>query len=276
MTRREQKRSFVSDIILGLLIALTVIYLIERIKQQLPHRFGDDIYLLVFIGILVGIVVMIAFPVLRQYYVRKTLNQKVQAKIEQQMSNLVRRRSQLVWNDAYGKPQLEKWIKEIDYFITHHIRPSLTQRERLMLGREHVIIANLIDARVESEIKAKPVCKAFSDDMTPVEFEIFCAEELRNTGWNVRVTKKSHDQGVDVVAEKDGMRVVIQCKLYSQPVGNKAVQEVVAAKAYEQAYYGVVVTNNSYTSTAEQLAAINGIRLLHYSDLQNLHNLLSR
>jgi HJR/Mrr/RecB family endonuclease len=79
---------------------------------------------------------------------------------------------------------------------------------------------------------------------------------------------------VDVVAEKGGRRIVIQCKLYSQPVGNSAVQEVAAARAHERADYAAVVSNNTYTPAAKQLAASNGVLLLHHSDLQALDHLL--
>ncbi len=37
------------------------------------------------------------------------------------------KRAQLVRQDAYGRPQLEKW-KEVEYFIDNHISPSLTPR----------------------------------------------------------------------------------------------------------------------------------------------------
>src|ERR1700730_4076277 len=36
----------------------------------------------------------------------------------------------------------------------------------------------------------------------------FCAEELRRAGRDARVTMQSRDQGVDVVAEKNRVRVV--------------------------------------------------------------------
>ena len=78
-----------------------------------------------------------------------------------------------------------------------------------------------------------------------------------------------------MIAQKDDIRVVLQCKLYSAPVGNKAVQEIVAGKAHEQAHHGDVVTNNRYTSAAEELASTNGVLLLHYSDLVKLEALLS-
>ena len=169
---------------------------------------------------------------------------------------------------------MEKWEKETDYFITQHIEPSLTTNECRALERERTGIVNLIRTRVEAVAENQPALWKFSDDMTPAGFENFCADELRRAGWNARVTMQGRDQGVDVVAEKDDVRVVIQCKLYTRPVGNKSVQEAAAAKAHEQASYGIVVTNNRYTTAAEQLASTNGILLLHYSQLQNLDNLL--
>jgi HJR/Mrr/RecB family endonuclease len=137
------------------------------------------------------------------------------------------------------------------------------------------MIVKLIGTSVEAAMRDNRAIQAFSESMSPTEFEAFCAEELRRVGWNSRVTRQSRDQGVDVVAEKGNVRVVLQCKLYSRPVGNKAVQEAAAAKAHEQAHHGVVVTNNRYTSDAEQLANTNGILLLHFSDLRNLDSLLN-
>ena len=47
-----------------------------------------------------------------------------------------------------------------------------------------------------------------------------------------------------------------------------------ALKAHKEADYGVVVTNNKYTLAAEQLASTNGVLLLHYSELQDLEDIL--
>lgn len=269
MARRRQKEFIDLKNLFGFLITLGVIWVVVQLLQQPDIDFV----------ILLGVAAALAYPFmrhLRRVEARRTLQQKVQAIIEHQISSLVRRRAQLVTQDAYGKPQLERWVKEIDYFITQHIESSLTPNERWVLARERTIVANLIEARVEVAAQNQPAFREFSDDMTPGEFEVFCAEELRRAGWNARVTMQSRDQGVDVVAEKGNVRVVIQCKLYARPVGNKSVQEATAARAHEQANYGIVVTNNRYTQSAEQLASTNGILLLHYSDLQNLHNLLSK
>ncbi|MEK4035181.1 restriction endonuclease [Methylocystis sp. IM2] len=74
--------------------------------------------------------------------------------------------------------------------------------------------------------------------MTPQEYEHYCAALLRESRWAARVTRASGDQGVDIVAEKRGARIVVQCKKYRKPVGNRAVQEIVAAIAHEDAQRG--------------------------------------
>jgi hypothetical protein len=228
------------------------------------------------IGAGVGIFVIIGLIVrnILRNRVRRAAGEKAAAIVKQHLPALVRRREQLVRQDAYGRPLVEDWVKEISYFIEQHIQPPLTPDEQLALVSEQAQLAGTIYALVETEREKNPAFLRFSDDMTPSEFETFCAEELRRAGWNARVTMQSRDQGVDVVAEKSGVRVVVQCKLYARPVGNKSVQEAAAARAHEQADYGIVVSNNRYTQDAEQLASTNKIFLLHYTELANLQDII--
>ncbi|MEQ1884959.1 MAG: restriction endonuclease [Bryobacteraceae bacterium] len=198
---------------------------------------------------------------------RDSINQKIGRAVIQNMDQLVRRRLQLVQSDPYGKPQRQRWQKEIEYFVSQHVSPLISAEERTIFEQEGQEHTTAIEQWVERELQSRPPT-SFSSAMTPREFEFFCAEQLRGCGWTTRVTRESRDQGVDVVAEKSGIRVVLQCKLYSTPVGNKAVQEATAARSHEFADYGVVVTNNRYTSAAEELAATNKILLLHYTDLE--------
>lgn len=81
------------------------------------------------------------------------------------------------------------------------------------------------------------------EDMSPLEFERCCADYLALKGWNTRTTKASGDQGADVVAESQGAVLVLQCKLYSQPVGNDAVQQAFTARAFHDATRAAVVSN---------------------------------
>jgi HJR/Mrr/RecB family endonuclease len=205
--------------------------------------------------------------------IRQSLLQKVQGATDQHLAALVRKRAQLVQPDAYGNLKHEKWDKEVEYFI-EHLRSRFTLEEQFAFPRHALDLAAAVKLTVRTALANQPELQTFSNDMTPAEFEAFCADELRRAGWNARVTMQSRDQGIDVIADKNDVRVVLQCKLYTGPVGNKAVQEAAAGKAHEQAHYGIVVTNNRYTPAAEQLATTNGVLLLHYRDLRDLESIL--
>lgn len=116
----------------------------------------------------------------------------------------------------------------------------------------------------------------FYQKMTPRDFEYYCAEILTQHKWITHVTQASHDQGIDIIAEKKGIRIVIQCKKYSKPVGNFAVQEVAAALAYKNADRGIVVATSGFTSAAIELAECNNILLLDHRDLCKIDKLLRR
>jgi len=264
--RRKRKHLIAPKQFAGVAGALFVIWLVVQIFQSL-----NGTVFVIIIAAAGGIFVVTL--VMRQRR-RISFFGKVNFAIEQHLDQLVRRKAQLVRADPYGKQELERWEKEIDYFITHHVYPALTSGEQPLLNRERASISRAISERTEIRMRDKPVFNAFSDDLTPTEFEVFCAEQLKQSGWNAQVTLRSRDQGVDVIGEKAGVRIVLQCKLYTGPVGNQAVQEIVAGKAHERAHFGAVVTNSRYTSPAEQLASTNGILLLHYSDLANLDALL--
>lgn len=93
-------------------------------------------------------------------------------------------------------------------------------------------------------------------------FERYVAGLLRQRGFrNVEVTRATGDYGVDIVAYYKKKKYGIQCKLYSYPVGNKAVQEIAAGLPYYDCDYGVVVTNHFFTAAAVNLAEANGILL---------------
>jgi restriction system protein len=114
----------------------------------------------------------------------------------------------------------------------------------------------------------------FRENMSPQDFERYCALVLRERQWDARLTPPSGDQGVDIVADKRGLRIVVQCKKYGKPVGNRAVQEIVAGIAHQDAQRGVVVATSGYTASAVKLAASNEVLLLHHSELRRIDRLL--
>lgn len=95
------------------------------------------------------------------------------------------------------------------------------------------------------------------------DYEYLVARYLKGHGYTgAKVTKASGDYGVDVTAHKGGHKFAVQCKYYSKPVGISAVQEAVAGKAYYGCDAAMVVTNNTFTKAAQDLAKANGVILL--------------
>lgn len=93
------------------------------------------------------------------------------------------------------------------------------------------------------------------DAMSGHDFEYWCADLLKRTGFeNVKVTQGSGDQGVDVLAEKDGIKYAVQCKCYSSDLGNTPVQEVNLGKTIYHCHVGVVMTNRHFTPGAKTAA----------------------
>ena len=182
---------------------------------------------------------------------------------------LARRRLTLLAVDAYGVPDDEPWRREVDRFLDRVVAPHLGRRAGAALDADR----DALFARVDAVAAARAAILeeglgASADD--PGDFERWCAATLRRAGWRTRLTGGSGDQGADVVAERDGLAVVLQCKLYAKPVGNKAVQEAFAARHHYGAAHAAVVTNAGFTRAAAELAGTTGVALLHYSELADL------
>lgn len=140
-----------------------------------------------------------------------------------------------------------------------------------------LIIVNMLPSRDDIDTDTQPYTdteesnteKAYSehavpniDNMEGHQFEYFCSGILRKIGYeNVHVTKGSGDQGVDIIAERDGIKYAIQCKRQNTHVGNKAVQEAYAGAKFYGCHIGIVMSNNYFTQSAKELAGKTGVVL---------------
>lgn len=105
------------------------------------------------------------------------------------------------------------------------------------------------------------------------QYEYQCAKMLRSKGFTkVSVTKGSGDQGIDVIAYSGGKKYGIQCKYYTSPVGNHAVQEAFAGAKFYNCDVAVVMTNNTFTPAARELAKKTGVLLWGNSKVSQSSN----
>lgn len=109
------------------------------------------------------------------------------------------------------------------------------------------------------------------DSMTGMQLELHLRDLLEELGWDAEITKASGDQGIDIIASKDGERVGIQCKRYKMKVSNQAVQQAFAgAVFYKCDRAAVVAVTPGFTRSAQKLAAATGVDLLLLENLDEL------
>ncbi|MFG0293715.1 MAG: restriction endonuclease [Phycisphaerales bacterium JB050] len=199
-------------------------------------------------------------------------------------------RCKLLIPDKYGLIDRSRWNAEKSHFTQNVAVPFLGQNiGRKQLHREcsyllgslgyetkqrswESMAFDLIDAEIERscQIKARELKSNTRQDdafQSPDQFERWCAEQLEIAGWKCRVNGQTGDQGVDVVAKKDGRIMALQCKLYSQPAGNDSVQQVFAGKSFYAADFAAVVATAGYTPSARALAKQTGVLLLQPTEL---------
>ena len=113
--------------------------------------------------------------------------------------------------------------------------------------------------------------------LTGFEFEEYMAQVLKDNGFrHVEVTVECGDQGVDILAVRNGKTYAIQCKNYVDLVGNKAVQEAYAGAQYYGCDIPVVVCPTDFTIPAQELAESTGVELWNGEKLSHMMRVSGR
>lgn len=174
---------------------------------------------------------------------------------------------QTIYEDDYGRTVYNDWLKEVEYFIMNIVFPN--EDYSGSLGNI------LLETRMKQfnaywqELATNHLEKMKEDNTINIivknglDYELYVEKYLQNLGYDVTRTPRTGDQGVDLIAEKNDDRKAIQCKYYSKPVGNKAIQEVIAGASFYQCTSAAVISNSSFTKSARQLAKNSDIELFN-------------
>ena len=117
-------------------------------------------------------------------------------------------------------------------------------------------------------------------ELKPLEFERYIAELFTKLGYKTRVIGGSYDKGIDVIAEKNGIKHYIQCKKYiTSTVGPGELRDFYGAIADHLAQAkGYFITTNKFTLEAERFAEdkpielIDGDKLIKYIRISEKSN----
>jgi len=184
--------------------------------------------------------------------------------IEAYAPELLRKRRQFLVDRGYGIKNTKRWDEEKAFFLQNVVAQQVREAY-IEIG------ATDLSAYIESVLDGfKCATPTAPKANSPIAYEQYCGDLLIKAGWQVSSTPCTGDQGADIIAKKYGRVVVIQCKQYSRPVGNKAVQEANAARLHYGADAAVVVSNMTYTRSAQELAGTTNVLLLHHEQLPKL------
>ena len=137
-----------------------------------------------------------------------------------------------------------------------------------------IFIASQIEKSCLNTIGNNPLNKNNENYKKGIRFENYCMEILKQNGWNVKETPNTGDQGVDLIASMDNLRICIQCKDHKKVIGNKAVQEISAGKLYWEGTHAVLVSKSGFTKSAQKLAKANNVKLINSYELKDFEKFL--
>jgi Restriction endonuclease len=147
---------------------------------------------------------------------------------------------------------------------------DLTESLKWLLGGLLLIGSVVVIASVAWHLGNRPTTPTAKElalrfeavrSMTGAQFENFTADLFRAMGYQAVVLGSTGDQGVDVIVNRRGERVAVQCKNHKKPVGNRPVQEVYAGARHHRCVEACVVVPAGYTRGAIALASSTGVSL---------------
>lgn len=108
------------------------------------------------------------------------------------------------------------------------------------------------------------------------QFEHFVAQLLEAAGYKTRVTQRSGDGGIDVIAHRDPLGleppiIKVQCKRTTGSTGGPTVQQLTGALAPGGTELGLFVTLGAFSKDAQHIARTRqDLRLVNGDDLVDL------
>ncbi len=185
---------------------------------------------------------------------------------------LLIKEKQKTYYDDYDNYIDTGWENEKIYFLTAVIFKNSNTQD----VTEYIDLFDNIYKLIKKHKTKNPLKLNTKPVVSGLEYENLCYEILKKAGYLVNKTSSTGDQGVDLIVSKYDKKCAIQCKYYSSPVGNGAVQEIIAGRDFYNCNYGIVCSNTTYTKAARLLASSQNIILTSEINIANIiDNLLN-
>ncbi len=98
-------------------------------------------------------------------------------------------------------------------------------------------------------------------------FEQAVANLFRNIGFTAEVSNRGGDGGVDIILQKAGRRIAVQCKRYKSAVGPHVIRDLWGTMNYLNFNEGCIVTTTGFTKGVTEFANDKHIFLIDLKDI---------
>jgi hypothetical protein len=98
-------------------------------------------------------------------------------------------------------------------------------------------------------------------------FEQAVANLFRNIGFTADVSNQGGDGGVDIILQKEGRRIAVQCKRYKSSVGPHVIRDLWGTMNYLGFDEGCIVTTTGFTKGVSDFAKDKNIFLIDLNDI---------
>ncbi|RKY36920.1 MAG: hypothetical protein DRP72_03620 [Candidatus Omnitrophota bacterium] len=114
------------------------------------------------------------------------------------------------------------------------------------------------------------------NSMNGYEFENLIGELLKKMEFTIKQTQKTADGGIDIFVYSNepitGGTYIIQCKRHNSPISEPVIRELYGVVISEKANKGILITNSTFTKTAEKFAKDKPLELINGNKLIDLLN----
>ena len=99
------------------------------------------------------------------------------------------------------------------------------------------------------------------------QFEDAVAATYRANGYNARVSKHGGDGGVDIILEKDGNTIAVQCKAHKKEIGPSVARDFYGTISHFGINEGFLVSRSGFTTGVYDFVKDKPIKLVTLNDL---------
>lgn len=171
---------------------------------------------------------------------------------------------------------LDNQIINLEFSIQEYMQTATEKQKDILSGdfkkamdTYHQEIATFKEQENRKKMMDQKVEQLYQ--LTPREFEEWTESLFKSLGFqNVVLTPQSGDKGLDLIAEKDGNKIAVQCKKFKGVVGSPVIQAFAGALQTAEIDKGYFITTGSYSVDAEKMAQDLPIELYDKNTLGDL------